>query len=169
MDRRNLLMLALAASATPAGVLAQPAAGGDSPEARHAMRTLEAGAVALETSRLGMEKASEAELKRFAGLEVAEQETVAAVVKTVAKIEAPPALAGEGKQLLDKLAGLSGAEFDKAYRQGQVEGHRRLLAIQEDYLASGKDATHRAIAMLARSHIKEHLDDLAMIERIMAG
>jgi len=46
-------------------------------------------------------------------------------------------LDAEAKAALDKLKAASGAEFDKAYVTAQLDGHWKLLTIQEDYLKIG--------------------------------
>ena len=47
----------------------------------------------------------------------------------------------------------------------QTQGHQQLLAIQERYLQRGKDPASRAVAMLARGHIKEHLTQIDLLKR----
>ncbi|WP_247360704.1 MULTISPECIES: DUF4142 domain-containing protein [unclassified Bradyrhizobium] len=53
---------------------------------------------------------------------------------------------------------MQGKEFEAAYVRAQTEGHQKLLRIQEDYLASGKDPAHINVAKLARGQIKEHVN-----------
>jgi putative membrane protein len=45
----------------------------------------------------------------------------------------------------------------KRMLRAQIEGHQKLLRIQEEYLSSGKDIAHINLAKLARGQIKEHL------------
>lgn len=172
MDRRQL-SLSLAAMPLSAGLAAaqtspaQPTAGANTApgtgERRHANDSLAAGAVALETSRIAIAKAG-GSARRFAQLEVAEQETLAAVLKQRGH-EPQQGLEAPGQAMVDRLKNTAGgAGFDKAYIEHQLEGHRRLLEIQEAYLADGKEAYSRAVAMLARGHIREHIQDLELIQ-----
>ncbi|MEZ2410645.1 DUF4142 domain-containing protein [Bosea sp. RCC_152_1] len=167
MDRRTVVKLALASSIMPTGAFAQSSQSKPSAEAKHAADTLRAGALALETSRVAMKKASDAGVKRFAEFEAAEQETVGSVVKAASRLD--PAAASpddQGKAVLEALSGVgSGKSFDAAYVKVQVDGHQKLLQIQEAYLANGKDALHRSIAALARGQIKEHLANLDLLQR----
>ncbi|TCR68254.1 DUF4142 domain-containing protein [Bosea sp. BK604] len=166
MNRRSLIQSALAASLVPTSVLGQSSQTTTSLEAKHASETLEAGTVALETSRVAMNKATDANVKRFAQFEAAEQETVAAVIKDAARISDAPKPSGDGKAMIDTLASLpAGKSYDLAYVKGQIDGHNLLLQIQEAYLSTGKDATHRSIAALARGHIKEHLANLEILQK----
>ena len=51
------------------------------------------------------------------------------------------------------------------YVQAQIQGHEKLLQIQETYLAAGKDPTQIDIAKLARTVINEHLALLNYMEK----
>ncbi|MGY2047537.1 DUF4142 domain-containing protein [Methylobacterium sp. JK268] len=148
-------------------------------EAKYIADTLAAGALSLASSRMAREKARDDDVKEFAGFEVAEQETIADILKamrdqgTPATGQVKPPSAAEvtgqidakGKSTLDTLQqAKAGAAFDRDYVRGQVEGHQALLRIQESYLGSGKDRETLAVAKLARGQIKEHLTLLADIE-----
>lgn len=205
MDRR--LVLASLAAATAAPALAQTSApttsspasqgmgtaasGGTSSQAGGPMsqaeqqwlqRTMATGMVALETSKIALQKAQDDDIKQFAKFEAAEQEGLAEVLRSMME---PAAVAGgnaanttgsasganmpqmdaKDRETVQKLQQASGATFDKQYHQGQVQGHRELLQIQENFLKSGsrnREAVN--VAKLARGHIKEHIDLLESIE-----
>jgi putative membrane protein len=106
MDRRIVLAGLAAALATPAlaqtgGASPSPAQGGMSQTGQadmlqqHMQDTLRLGTVALETSRIALEKARNAELKRFAQFERDEQETIAEVLHSMM---VPATTAGIGSQ-----------------------------------------------------------------------
>ena len=141
-------------------------------EARHAADTTTAGLMALETSRIALKKAQNPKVKEFAQLEVAEQETIADVLKSMrdqsvpasGQVKAPSAevvqtnLDAKGKAMAEKLQKAeAGAAFDRDYVQGQIEGHNQLLEIQETYLKTGKDRENLNVTKLMRGQIKEHL------------
>lgn len=149
----------------PTAAFGQSSQTATSLEAKHASDTLEAGSVALETSRIALTKSTDPNVKRFALFEAAEQETVATVVKAAARIPDAPQPPADGRAMIETMSGLpAGKSFDAAYVKSQIDGHRRLLEIQEAYLAAGKDVTHRSIAALARGHIKEHLATLEILQ-----
>ncbi len=177
MDRRSLCLgagivpvtaaLAAAQSSTAQPTAGSSAAAGEA-ERRHANASLAAGADALATSRVAVSKAG-ASARRFAQLEIAEQETLAAVLKQRGH-EPAGALDAPGQSMVDRLKNTAaGADFDKAYIDHQLEGHKRLLEIQEAYLANGKDSYSTAVAMLARGHIREHISDLEVIQQELKG
>ncbi|WP_264049948.1 DUF4142 domain-containing protein [Methylobacterium flocculans] len=141
-------------------------------EARHAADTTTAGLMALETSRIALKRAQNPKVKEFAQLEVAEQETIADVLKSMrdqsvpasGQVKAPSAevvqtnLDAKGKAMAEKLQKAeAGAAFDRDYVQGQIEGHNQLLEIQETYLKTGKDRENLNVTKLMRGQIKEHL------------
>ncbi|GGC88639.1 DUF4142 domain-containing protein [Chelatococcus reniformis] len=95
---------------------------------------------------------------------VAEQESLADVLRVAnpAATSAPPA--GQPDEL-GELAKYAGAESDAAYVRLQLDGHNKLLAIQDEYIKSGKNPPHVGIAKLARGQIKEHIELLNTIKQ----
>lgn len=187
MDRR-LALTALAsviacpalAQQTPAQNAAAPMPMGEA-EMTHARRTMTLGAMSLATSRIAHGKATDDDVKEFSGFEIAEQDTIADILKgmmepksaaAVGQVKAPSDaevaehLDAKGKAMVEKLReAKAGAAFDREYVTGQIEGHRQLLDAQEDYLKVGKDRDHLNIAKLARGQIKEHIALLTDIEK----
>jgi putative membrane protein len=182
MNRRSLLLTA-SAVVISSSALAQtrgPAPGmGEmsKAEAEHMEQTMKVGSLALATSRIAVQKAKNAQVKQFAEFEVAEQETIAEIIKSMQganvttgqgaapNAEAQANLDDKGKATLKKLQDAkAGAEFDKEYVQAQIEGHNELLKIQEKYIQSGKMREHVNVAKLARGQINEHLTLLALIK-----
>ena len=98
--------------------------------------------------------------------EVIPQEGLAEVLRslvalpgTASSAPMPMKLEGEDAAMVQKLAGMqAGAEFDRMYVQGQIEGHQKLLRIQEEYIRQGRNREHVNVAKLARGHIKEHIE-----------
>lgn len=182
MDRRHLLG-ALAATCVAVPALAQQtppspstvaAPTGDQShhmeeaELRHLQQTMLLGSIALETSRIAKDKAQDDDVKEFAAFEIAEQETIAEILRSMpmqgagsANPSAAPQMDAKSREMVQKLqSAQAGKAFDREYVQGQIDGHRQLLAAQEDYLKAGRNREHVAIAKLARTTIKEHLAHL---------
>jgi predicted outer membrane protein len=183
MNRRNMLRVAAATAAVPA-LLASTSVFGQSASAemgesekKHVTETKKVGSLSLASSRLAASKANDPMVKMFAGWEVSEQETIADIFKSMeaggtaegalkppSEDEVMQMLDADGKAAMDKLNAASGAEFDKAYVTAQLDGHRKLLTIQEDYLKVGKNREHLSVTKLARGQIKEHVDHLDMLK-----
>jgi putative membrane protein len=146
-------------------------------EMQHMEDTMRVGSLSLAASRLAVEKASDAAVKQFAKFEVAEQETIAAVLKSMqsanittgqgaaTNTEAKDQIDDAGRQTLEKLkSAKAGAYFDSNYLAAQKDGHQKLLKIQETYIGSGRQREAVNVAKLARGMIKEHLTLLGDIK-----
>lgn len=198
MDRRHLLgALAATCVAAPAlaqtmqtqsssgatSTAAQPHQMGEA-EMRHLQQTMMLGSTTLEASRIAKQKAQDDDVKEFAEFEIAEQETIAEILRGMpvqgtdmggqaggqagTSAAAPPAsqMDARSREMIQKLQSTSaGRSFDREYVQGQIDGHRQLLAVQEDYLKNGRNREHVTIAKLARGQIKEHLAHLEDIQK----
>lgn len=179
MDRRNfarnILVGALGATAAP--VLAQYEPGYDRSrprpgmmpldpgEQRYAADTLAIGGVSLRASQMAQGRARAPRVAEFAEFEVAEQTTVSQILTEMGASPPPPAPIDQ--RMLDRLSAARGPDFETQYVMGQMDGHRRLLAVQERYIAEGRDPHARHIAMLARGQIKEHMRLLQDIQQRM--
>ncbi|MFK4771518.1 DUF4142 domain-containing protein [Rhizobium sp. ZW T2_16] len=181
MNRRKMLTAIAATAALPVllsstATFAQTEETTGEAEKKHADETKKVSSLSLATSRVAAEKASDPMVKEFAKWEVAEQETIGDILKSMemdGKPEGalkPPSdsevqamLDAEGKASLQKLKATSGAAFDKVYISAQLDGHKKLLAIQEDYLKVGQNREHLNVTKLARGQIKEHIDHLDML------
>jgi putative membrane protein len=195
MNRRLLLASIATAAASrvaaqtsapqpaPAQTIAPPAparAGLSDAQQKHINDTMAVGSLSLLLSRIALPKANNALLKQFVEFEIAEQETVADVFNAIKTNAAPtgsikaPAdeelmqnLDNVGKAAVEKLRALrAGSEFDHDYIQYEVEGHRKLLDIQEAYLKVHDNLDETNVAKLARGVIKEHLTLLTGVQRV---
>ncbi len=163
----------------PAMKVAPPLSASGATE-KHMKETMAAGSLSLVISRIAEPKVKRPALKQFAGFEIAEQETIADILKglmmpgtaPMGSVTAPTDadlvgnLDSAGKAMVEKMRAMkAGADFDKAYVKAQVEGHKKLLDIQETYLGKPDNADEANVAKLARGMIKEHLQLLADLEK----
>ena len=207
MDRRALLG-GLAAALVVAPALAQT--GGSSPampsgssgtmpmnpsggqmsqaDMQHMQQTMQLGMVALESSRIAMNKVRNEGLKRFANFEVQEQTTLSEVLRSMMEPAATATTGSTGGQsnqastsmppmqmdastrdMMQKMQNQqAGADFDKMYLQAQLQGHRDLLQVQERYLQSNpQNREHMNVAQMARTQIREHIALLENMQQKM--
>jgi putative membrane protein len=177
--RRSILaaLAALAATASFAQSQAGLAPSAAGPDQEYVRQTLAASSAALAISRLAAQKAQNDDLREFAYLEAAEQETLVDVLKSHAAgrnrgglqpgdAEVEQHLDQRGRDTLESLrAQTAGPDFDHAYMGALATGHLELLGIQETYLDSGQNDVNLAnVAKLTRRTVKEHLQLLADIE-----
>ena len=184
MNRRFLIasIATLPASRVVAQAMNPPApapSAGTDAQQKHLRDTMAVGSLSLLLSRIAQPKVTHPLLKQFAQFEIAEQETVADVLKAIQTNAAPKGmiqapteaelmqnLDNAGKASVEKLrAQPAGAQFDRDYIRYQVEGHRKLLEIQEVYLKSPDNLDQTNVAKLARGMIKEHLTLLADLDK----
>ena len=126
-------------------------------EITHRMETLQTGMLALETSKIALSKATSPVVKQFAQLEVDEQTTIAGIFKSMYPNAPEVALSAENIQKLESLKAASASNFDMMYVKAQIDGHKKLLSIQDDYLDSAKNREEMNVTKLARGQIKEHI------------
>ncbi len=153
MDRRQLLTggVALAAALPAAHVaLAQ-----ETPQlGEQEAAVLEAGAFALTTSQIALEKGQADSVRVFAELESAEQQ---AVSRAFGAEGAQIALREDHQAIVDQLNGLEGAEFDAAYLDAQIAAHEEGRPIFEQYAESGEMEMGRGATMVGVPSIDTHL------------
>jgi putative membrane protein len=186
LQRRTLLAAVAVAAASPA--LAQNTARGNrgnmsNAEEQYIQQTMATGSLSLALSRLAEQKVQSPKLKEFSRFEVAEQETVADVlasllnptaisgqVKPVPEGEVEQHLTQQDRQALQKLRSTNEVpEFERQYLDAEIEGHTKLLQVQQQYLSSGRDIDAINVAKLASGMIKEHLQLLADIRSQMGS
>ncbi|MGO9419300.1 DUF4142 domain-containing protein [Roseiarcus sp.] len=171
------LQQALAQNATaPAPAPAPAPAGAEAPQlsaARqtHIKDTVTVGSLSLMLSRIARAKVNTPMLKQFTEFEIAEQETVASILKAIQNGEAPSGgvpspsdtevmqnLDQAGQSAVEKLRQMNaGLAFDREYLRAEIDGHNRLLEIQQAYLRAPDDLDETNVAKLAQGMIKEHL------------
>ncbi|MGZ2384690.1 DUF4142 domain-containing protein [Rhizobium leguminosarum] len=133
MDRRNVIIGMAAAGMLPmvTGVAAQ-----DRPIEKTKLKALMGGDFATATSEVAATRATSRQVKTFSELEIEEQ---AAVARAFGSKPGAAGLSEKHQAALQKLQAASGAEFDRMYIDGQINGHEELLGIHKSYARSGDD------------------------------
>jgi putative membrane protein len=179
MIRRRTVLVTLAAAATTSSFAQtwqdRPLDSGADADDAYIRQTLAACSLSLAVSRMAQQKLQADDLREFAQLETAEQETLTGVLKSLQNpaptgrtIKPPGEAEAEqrDREELEKMRGApAGTEFDRRYLEVQTSRHLELLRIQEAYLNSGRNnLTLLNLAKLARTTIREHLQLLADLE-----
>lgn len=89
---------------------------------------LQGGMAEVQLGQLAAQKASSDDVKQFAQKMVDDHTKLGDQMKAVAQqigVNPPKDLSKKDKQLLAKLQGLSGEEFDKAYIAAMVKDHKK--------------------------------------------
>jgi putative membrane protein len=118
------------------------------------------GMAEVELGKLASEKASNAKVKAFGQRMVADHGKADDELKTVAasrQITLPASIDAKHKATHDRLAGLSGAAFDRAYVTDMVADHKKDVAAFTEESTSGKDSDIKAWAAKTLPTLREHL------------
>jgi putative membrane protein len=113
----------------------------------------------IESSKLAQQKADEA-TKKFAAQMVTDHTKTSSELKGILKgekAELPSALDSSHQSKLDKLKGLSGADFTKEYRSIQVTAHKDAVSLFERYANGGDNEQLKAWAAKTLPDLKHHL------------
>jgi putative membrane protein len=122
------------------------------------------GMMEVELGKLAAEKGMSDEVKQFGQHMVDDHSKANEDLMQVAAskgITLPTALDAKHMAMRDKMASLSGAAFDKAYKQEMLKDHRKDVADFQKESMKAMDADVKAFATRTLPTLKEHL---SMIE-----
>jgi putative membrane protein len=172
MKKLNITFLTLACALLPAAGLAQNSAkpspvkgsemkGKVSASDRKFVRTAAQGGLAeVELGKLATEKASSEEVKKFGQRMVDDHTKAGDQLKEIASekgIVVPQQLSPKDKMTRDRLAKLSGEQFDKAYMSDMVKDHVQDVAEFQKESQSGGDSDVKDFAAKTLPTLQDHL------------
>jgi putative membrane protein len=122
----------------------------------------------IEAGKLAQQKATAAPVKSFASQMEKDHTKTSTELKGLVsggkvKAQLPTAMDESHKSKLDKLKGLSGADFDKQYVSDQQSAHKDAVDLFERYAKGGENAELKSWAgktVPALKHHKEMADKL---------
>jgi putative membrane protein len=147
---------------------------------QYIQQALALSTVSLQQSNFALSKAQNPRLKQFAEFEIGEQNNLTDILHTFADPAATasttsgaqasastaPELSQDDSAAMERLSKAQpGAAFDRDYVTLQIQGHQKLLKLQEDQLKSSGSREMTNIAKLARGQIREHLAILEIIQQ----
>lgn len=121
----------------------------------------EAGLAEVELGKLAAQKATNPEVKKFAQKMVDDHTKAGNELKDLAAKKGktlPADMNSSHKSTLEKLKGLSGADFDKAYVDAMVDDHETAVDLFENEAEDGTDADIKAFAAKTLPTLKSHLE-----------
>lgn len=150
------------------GAIAQAQTGGAAAptDPQIAMIAVTADSVDIDAGKLAAKKTSNPKIKKFAQLMVTDHTSVnkkaTALVKklnvTPEESDTSRSLKSDGDKNLEKLRGLSGAEFDKAYIDNEVTYHEAVIkAVTETLIPNTKNAELKKLLESAGPVFTSHL------------
>jgi len=115
----------------------------------------------IQASQLAQTKAVSAEVKNFASKMVTDHSKTSDQLKSIlsgkSSPKAPTAIDAKHKALLSKLKSVSGADFDSAYAQQQLEAHQQAVTLFTGESQGGNDADLKTFASQTLPALQQHL------------
>lgn len=117
----------------------------------------------IAAAKLAKTNAESADVKKFAATMIdahtgSTAKIKAAAAKATPAIKPDPTLTSDLQSKLDDLGKLKGADFDKAYIDGQVSAHEDALSLMKGYAANGDTPSLKATAGEIAPVVQRHLD-----------
>ena len=117
----------------------------------------------IAAAKLAKTNADSADVKKFAATMIeahtgSTAKIKAAAAKATPAIKPDPTLTSDQQSKLDDLAKLKGADFDKAYIDGQVSAHEDALSLMKSYADNGDTPSLKAAAGEIAPVVQKHLD-----------
>lgn len=123
----------------------------------------------IESSKLALEKAKSADLKKYAQMIITDHTKMSADLKkaagTAQGVTVPTTLDERRQGMIDNLRQAPADGFDEVYRNQQVASHEESLAFARTYAENGDNAALKAHATAGAPKIENHLQ----MVRAMSG
>jgi len=139
-------------------------------DAKFATSAANGGMAEVALGKLALSKSTDATIKNFATMMVTDHgkanDELAAIAKTK-NITLPATIDADHQKKLDDLAKLTRKDFDKAYVDAMVDGHKKTLDLMQDAAKNCKDADLKAFAAKTAPTVQMHLDAINKIHDAM--
>ena len=139
-------------------------------DAKFATDAANGGLAEVALGKLAQTKATNPQVKSFADMMVTDHgkanDELAAIAKAK-NITLPAAPDADHQKKLDDLAKLSGKDFDKAYVDAMVDGHKKTLDLMNMAAKDCKDSELKAFAVKTAPVVQTHLDAINKIHDSM--
>ena len=125
-----------------------------------------AGMTEVELSKVAKDKATSDRLKNFADMMITDHTKANDQLKQIAatkSITLPANLNDDSQKKLDALNKKTGKDFDKAYTDDMLEGHRKAVSKFEDGSKNLKDADLKNFATQTLPTLQMHQDSIKAI------
>lgn len=141
-----------------------------SDDAKFATTAANGGMAEVALGKLALTKTSSTAIKDFANMMVMDHgkanDELMAIAKTK-NITLPAAVDADHQKKMDDLSKMNGKDFDKAYVDAMVDGHKKTLDLMNGEAKDGKDADLKAFAAKTAPVVQTHLDAINKIHDSM--
>jgi len=139
-------------------------------DAKFATDAANGGLAEVALGKLAQTKATNPKVKSFADMMVTDHSKANDELAAIAKaknITLPAAPDADHQKKLDDLSKLSGKDFDKAYVDAMVDGHKKTLDLMNMAAKDCKDSELKAFAAKTAPVVQTHLDAINKIHDSM--
>jgi len=150
-------IIALFAAATCVTTVAMAASSTDTD---FATKAAQAGMAEVAAGKVAESKGASASVKAFGKRMVADHTKAGDELKKVADksgVSLPASPSPEQQQVNQRLEGMQGADFDRAYSQQMVKDHEEAVALFKNEASAGSDANLKAFAQKTLPTLEQHL------------
>jgi putative membrane protein len=137
------------------------------PDTTFAVKAAVGGMAEVALGKMAAAKGADQQVKDFGNMMVMDHSKANAELKGIAQSKnllLPAGLDAEHQAKSDSLSKLSGKEFDRAYVNFMVEGHKKTLGLMQSEASNGKDAELKAFAAKTAPVVQTHLDHILKIQ-----
>ena len=141
-----------------------------SDDAKFATDAANGGMAEVALGKLAQSKTANAEIKEFAAMMVMDHSKANDELMVIAKaknITLPATVDADHQKKMDDLSKMTGKDFDKAYVDAMVDGHKKTLDLMNKEAKDGKDADLKAFAAKTAPTVQMHLDKIKKIKDSM--
>lgn len=168
------LALLSTASYAQAPVMATPAGGTTSPiDRQFEARAAASNTFEIRSSEMALRRSHDPAVRDLARWMIESHTAAAHALAAVADTTAMPETAGpvetpETNAMLAELAGLQGADFDRAYVSDQVSAHALTAQQMSDYAVQGSYAPLLRYEAMTRPEVEQHLAHFRALDASMS-
>jgi putative membrane protein len=140
----------------------------DKADAKFVSEAAQGGMAEVQLGKLAEKKAQSADVKEFGAMMVKDHSKAGDELKQVCSknnLTCPTDLDPKHKAMLDKMEGLSGAEFDKAYVSAMVKDHEEDAAEFRKAANKASNPDVKAFAAKTLPVIETHLEHIKKIAK----
>jgi putative membrane protein len=156
--RKSASMLAVVAFAALIG--GQAIAAASDADKMFATEAAQGGMAEVQLGQLAAEKATSPQVKQFAQRMIADHTQANQELMQIVKqqgLTVPTQIGSKEKSEMERLRGMSGAQFDSAYMQHMLQDHQKDVADFRKQAESGNDPALKAFAQKYLPILQQHL------------
>ena len=138
------------------------------PDKDFVFRTYQSGMAEIQLGQLAVRKSSSDDVKEFSSKMVDDHETIVDRMEWAAQhmdVRLPSGISKKDKELIAKLQGLSGAEFDNAYIVAMVKDHKSDEGEFREVAHQSKNPNLQRLVQQESPLIEQHLQTIEQIAR----